>query len=95
MKLHDLELMAYRFKFKKAERRPFKSANARLRYLGDAVEAAHEGVERVKEAQRVVEVSGEVGVHEGQLHHRGRHHTHLGHEQETVRETRIVTSSLF
>lgn len=47
-------------------------------YLGDAVEAAHQRVERVEEAQDVVQVSAQSWVvgHK-QLNQRGRHHTHL------------------
>lgn len=46
-------------------------------YLGDAVEAAHQRVQRVEETQEVVQVSGQPGDVVHQLNQRGRHHAHL------------------
>lgn len=51
-------------------------------YLCDAVEAAHERIQRVEETQKVVQVSDQSKVIiTKQVAQRGGHHTHLTHEK--------------
>lgn len=60
-----------------------KAAVALSSYLGDAVETAHERVQRVEQTQDVVQGSCQswIVVYEGQLNHRGWHDAHLRYKQ--------------